>query len=163
MNRIACALSVAALTAATAPLAHAGFSPPGPRTVSGPIVFQVGGSPPYACTLTASAAVTSTTMTLTAGALSPGGFPCAAIIPSFSPGWIVTPTASSGGVATQLDIANVAFTTLTGTCRDTLEVSWNAAASKIVIPSQAFGSGSPTSCRIQGELTVSPAVAITVP
>jgi len=166
MHRILCALAmgVLALGAASATSA-ATFSPIGsPAPLSGTISFTTDGSPPYTCTLTLNASITGPGMTFPSGALSPSGFPCSAIVPTFSPAWSVSVTASSGGVATGLDIANFTLVTILSRCSDTIQAQWNDATNTLTIPYQSFGTGATGSdCTIQGALTTPTNVSITVP
>ncbi|PVM86655.1 hypothetical protein [Caulobacter endophyticus] len=166
MHRILCALTIGALALGGASAASAAtFSPIGsPSPLSGTITFTTDGSPPYTCTLTLNASITGPTMTFPSGALSPPGFPCSAIVPTFTPAWSVNVTASSGGVATGLDIANFTLVTVFSKCSDTVQAQWNDATNTLTIPPQSFGIGySGLPCTIQGVLATPTNVSITVP
>lgn len=166
MNRILCALAMGAMALGAASTASAAtFAPVGsPAPLSGTITYTTDGSPPYSCTLSLDASITGSAMTFPSGALSPSGFPCSLIVPTFTPAWSVNVTASSGGVATGLDIANLTLVTILSRCSGIIQAQWNDATNTVTIPYQSFGTGAfGSNCTIQGELTTPTDVSITVP
>ncbi|KSB91278.1 hypothetical protein AS593_21020 [Caulobacter vibrioides] len=166
MKKVLCAALVSALAMGAAWAANADtFAPVGsPAPLSGTITYWTDGSPGYTCTLTLNTVITSSTMTFPSGSLTPSSYPCGLIVPTFSPAWSVSVNASTGGVATGLDIANFTFVTIFSNCRDTIQAQWNDAANTLTIPYQSFGTGAPGSnCQIQGVLSTPTNVSITVP
>ncbi|MHC3125895.1 hypothetical protein OB03_00675 [Brevundimonas sp. GN22] len=74
---------------------------------------------------------------------------------------IVTPDASSSGVATKIRIINLTVNTLTSTCQGTVEADWDdvnkiALFNNVVLP----GVGSAGDCYINGDLQAGSAVTI---